>query len=624
MRSRAWRPGKNRWELAPAFPLASEWARQLGTSPLVAQALHNRGVGSVDDARRFLAPKLTDLHDPAMLEGCEEAARRILHAVRDKRRIVIYGDYDVDGMTGVAILHGCLALLGCQADFYVPHRTEEGYGVNPAAMRKLARDGAQLVVTVDCGISDGAAIAQASADGVAVIVTDHHALPGDLPPAAAVVHPALGQYPNAALCGAGVAFKLAWAIAREAGAEKQVRPAGQGPADRTARVDEPLREFLVEATCLAALGTIADVSPLIGENRVLAHYGLKGLPATRQPGVRALLESAGLANRKDLCAEDVGFSLAPRLNASGRMGHARQAVELLLCRDDERCRQIASHLEQLNTQRQDVERAIYDEAAEMVRQRGLDAPDSPVIVLSSDRWHDGVIGIVAGRLAERFGRPAVMIAIHADGTAQGSCRGVAGFSIRDGLAACSEHLDAFGGHAMAAGLRIAPAKIDAFAQALARHASGWAARRSARDAHAAAPAGDAFSLPLALDARATIAGLTFAVAQSLERMAPFGQGNPPPLVRIDGCKVLTEPRRMGRSGGTVAFHLGQPAAPPAAGTGASAAAQGASIRAIGFGMAELADRLRVGSVVSVAAEPGVNRFNGAASVELRLRDVAWE
>ncbi len=578
MRSRAWTPGERRWEVAPPFAVAGDWARQLGTGPLVAQVLHNRGVRKLDAARAFLNPKLTDLHDPALLSGSREAARRIAQAAAKGERIVLYGDYDVDGITGLAILHGCLKLLGCESEFYVPHRQDEGYGVNAPAVRKIVESGARLIVTVDCGISDGEALAEAARAGVDVVVSDHHGLPAQLPAATVIVHPALGDYPNPDLCGAGVAFKLAWAVAREVGGET--------------RVCEPLREFLVDATCLAALGTIADVVPLVGENRVLAWYGLKGLSSTRHAGMRALLDSADLGGRA-IEADDVGFILGPRLNASGRMGHARQAVELLLGDDPVRCRQIADHLARLNTQRQEIEREILDQAADMVRQRKLDAAGNTVIVLASKGWNSGVIGIVAGRLAERFHRPAVLIAIHEDGSAQGSCRSIPGLDMREALAACAEHLEGFGGHAMAGGLRIAPAKIDAFAGAFAAHA------RTNLSPRELVPALD-------IDATATLAALGYATVEHLAKLAPFGQGNPPPLLALEGCKVLTEPRRMGRNGKTIAFHLGQ---------------NGASLRAVGFGMAELADRLHVGASVHVAAEPTLNRFNGSASVELRLRDV---
>lgn len=579
MAARAWTPKARPWQVAPPFEGAQAMARELATSELVAQILHNRGVGSAAEGKAFLNPKLTDLHDPLLLSGVKEAAGIVARAVAAGSQIVIYGDYDVDGMTAVAILHACLKMLGAKAEFYVPHRLEEGYGVNADAVAKIVADGCKLLITVDCGISAAEPLASAVAAGVEVIVTDHHSL-GDVLPAATIVHPRLGQYPNADLSGAGVAFKLAWQVAREVGGHD--------------RVDQAMRDFLVEATCLAALGTIADVMPLRGENRVLAAYGLRGLPGTKHPGLRALLASADLAGEK-LDAYHVGFVLGPRLNACGRMGHAGLAVELLTDAPEARCREIADYLAQQNVERQKIERSIADHAAEMVVAGGLDREDSRAIVLSCDQWHGGVIGIVASRMVDRFSRPAVLIAINGDGIGHGSARSIPGFHMRDALAACGEHLLSFGGHAMAGGLKIHPAKIPDFAAAMQRYA-----RQNVTAEQLAAP--------LAVDAEATLAQLGYNVVAQLEKLAPFGEGNPPPVVVIRGCKLLADPRRMGRSGNAVSLNVAQGSA---------------RMRAVGFGMGDLADRLRGINTIDLVAEPCLNRFNGSVSVELKLKDVAW-
>ncbi|HUS90812.1 MAG TPA: single-stranded-DNA-specific exonuclease RecJ [Phycisphaerae bacterium] len=582
MASRAWTPGALRWVLAPPFDGAEAMARRLGVAPLVAQVLANRGLTDVEAAKAFLAPKLSDLHDPLLLPGVVPAAERIARAVAAGERIVIYGDYDVDGMTAVAILHACLRMLGARAEFYVPHRLDEGYGVNTEAVRKIVADGAELIVTVDCGISAAGPLRQATDAGVDVIVTDHHSPPEVLPDVVAVVHPRVpgSEYPNADLSGAGVAFKLAWQVARAV--------CGRD------RVDEPMRNFLLDATCLAALGTIADVVPLVGENRSLATYGLRGLPETTHPGLRALLEAADLTGTK-LDAYHVGFLLAPRLNACGRMGHARLAVELLTDAAPDRCRSIAQYLNQQNAERQKVERAIAAEAVEMVVARGLDAPEHRIIVLASEDWHGGVIGIVASRLVDRFGRPAILVAFNGDG-GQGSGRSVPGFHMRDALAACSEHLVSFGGHAMAGGIRIERDRIEAFAEAM-----GAYARQNLR--------AEDLTACLNLDAEATLASLSYATASHVARMAPFGQGNPEPVVAVRSCQVVGPPRRMGRGGGTASVVLAQ---------------NGAKLRAVGFGMGDLADHLVGIHTVDVAAVPRLNTFRGATNVELELKDVAWE
>ena len=579
--SRAWRPHQRQWEVAPVYEGAGELARRIGTAPLVAQLLYNRGVADAPAGKAFLNPRLSDLHPPELLGGCVSAARRVANAVTRKKHIVIYGDYDVDGITGVAILHAALRLIGAHVSYYVPHRLEEGYGVNGQAIAKLAGQGAGLLITVDCGISAYEPLAAARAAGLEVIVTDHHSPSQQLPPADAIVHPALppGAYPNPHLSGAGVALKLAWQIAKEVCGEN--------------RVDEAMRDFLLEATCLAALGTIADVVPLLGENRCLAIYGLRGLPSTRHPGLRALLESAGLTGER-LDAYHVGFLLAPRLNASGRMGHAQLAVELLTDVAADRAKQIAEYLTKQNTHRQKVEREITEQAVEMVLSGGLDRPDKRVIVLASDRWHGGVIGIVASRLVERFNRPAVLVAFDGDG-GQGSCRSIPGFDIREALAACSEHLTSFGGHAMAAGLRVDRKKLEGFTAAMLGYASDHVADEQ-------------LSPPLVVDAETTLAGLSYNVVEHIRRLAPFGQGNPPPLLAVRRCKVLSPPRRMGRGGQTVSIMLSQ---------------DQAALRAVGFGMGDLADSLVGIREVDVAAQPVLNSFNGQTSVELQLQDVRW-
>ena len=578
-----WTPRAFEWEVAPPAAGAAELGRALRIPALVAQVLHNRGIDTPDAARAFLDPQLNDLHDPQMLGGSAAAARRIARAVAEKQRIVLYGDYDVDGMTGVAILHACLTMVGADVDYYVPHRLDEGYGVNAEAVRGLLDDGAQLLITVDCGVGAVEPIARAVAAGADVIVTDHHAPPRTLPDACAIVHPRIpeGQYPNPDLAGAGVAFKLAWAVAREiCGNDK---------------VDEAMRTFLLDATCLAALGTIADIVPLVGENRVLAAFGLRGLLGTRHPGIRALLESASLTGER-VDAYHVGFVLGPRLNAAGRMGHARLAVELLTGAAPHRCAEIAEYLAKQNTQRQRVQREIAGQAEQMVRDNRLDAPDRRILVLASDQWHGGVIGIVASRMVNLFHRPALLIAINGDGLGQGSGRSIPGFDLRAALDACSEHLIGFGGHAMAAGLKIRPDRIDAFADAMNAHAATVLTDRD-------------LAAKLPIDAETTVDALDYTTVQQLHKLAPFGKGNPSPLVALRNCQIRTAPKRIGRTGQTVTFHL----------------AQGrAGLRAVGFGMGDLADLLAGVKKIDVAGEPILNTFNGRTSVELKLKDVLWK
>ncbi|HET6426971.1 MAG TPA: single-stranded-DNA-specific exonuclease RecJ [Phycisphaerae bacterium] len=586
IRPRAGRRGGYRWEVAPPWAGAAEAARRARITPLIAQILHNRHVDGPDDIRRFFDPKLTDLHPPELLPGIEAAADRIAKAVRSGDKICIYGDYDVDGMTAVAILFRCLMLHGAEADYYVPHRLEEGYGVNADAMRVIAASGAKLLVTVDCGISAVAELAEAARLGMDVIVTDHHAPPEELPAAVAVVHPALGEgaYPNPNLSGAGVAFKLAWQVAKAICGRQ--------------RVDEPMRNFLLEATSLAALGTIADVVPLTGENRVLATYGLQGLAATAHAGIRALLESAGLTGTK-LDAQHVGFALGPRLNACGRMGHARLAVELLARADAGRCRRIAEHLERQNNRRREVEREIAAVAIERVERGELPAPADHAVVAAGKDWHAGVVGIVASRVVDRFARPAVIIAL--DGQmGRGSARSIPGFNMHDALAACADHLESFGGHAMAGGLTVRAEKVEDFARAFAAYAA------ENLDADLLTPV-------LRIDAETSLSALSYPVVQRLERLAPFGVGNPRPVVAARGVRILRAPQRMGRAGAAVNFIVAQDAA--------GVTGRGARMRCVGFGMGHLADELAGVNEVDLAAEPVLNHYNSSTSVELHVKDV---
>ena len=573
-------PQRRRWQIASPFSDAADVARSAGTAPLVAQILYNRGLTTAQAVKGFISPRLNDLHDPELMPNVDLAAERIVRAITNNEAIVIYGDYDVDGMTGLTILRSCLTLAGANVKSYVPHRLEEGYGVNAQAVRKLAAEGAQLLITVDCGISAIEPLAQAAELGLDVIVTDHHQLADQLPQAIAVVHPGLpgSLYPNPDLCGAGVAFKLAWQVAK--------RLSGG------AKVDDRMREFLLESMCLAALGTIADVVPLTGENRVFATFGLRALPQTKHIGLRALLASAGLDGQQ-VDAYHVGFVLAPRLNACGRMGHAALAVELLTEAPPDRAAEIADYLCKQNTERQTVEREIAAQAAELAVAGGYDQADCRGIVLDSADWHGGVIGIVASRLVDRFHRPTVLISWNGDGLGHGSARSVPGFNMHEALSACAGHLESFGGHAMAGGLKIRPEKVEDFRRDFLAHAAGC---MSAED----------LCPVLKIDAQTTVAGLSYNVVEHIERLAPFGQGNPTPVVALYNCRLMMPPRRMGQRGNAVSLTLQQ---------------NGASIRAVGFGMGDLADTLVGVNEVDVAAEPVINRFNGKVSVELKLRDV---
>jgi len=472
-----------------------------------------------------------------------------------------------------------LRLAGATVDFYVPHRLEEGYGLNGEALTKLAAQGAKMVVTVDCGVTSCAEIRQAKQLGVEVIITDHHMPKAELPDAL-IVHPGLGEHSaNPHLCGAGVAFKVAWAVAR--------RVCGSD------RVPSPYREFLVDAMCLAALGTIADVVPLVGENRIITRFGLAGLPRCELEGVKALIDSVNLRNDK-IDAYHVGFLLAPRINAAGRMGHARLAVEMFARADGPRAREIAMYLEEQNSQRQAVGRKTTKQACEWVEKQGMDADSCHGIVLAQEGWHAGVIGIVASRLVDRYRRPTVLIALDGE-SGQGSARSVSHFHLHDALSECSEYLETFGGHAMAAGLRIRPENVAPFREAFTEIANNKLTPADLRPR-------------LRLDAQVALADLSEEAVERVLALGPFGMGNPKPRLATDWLTVDGQPRCVGKKGNHLQFAVRD---------------NGTFRKAIGFGMAEHLQDLLDHRECRVAFEPIINEFNGRRSVELQVQDIQF-
>jgi single-stranded-DNA-specific exonuclease len=575
---------KNEWAIPPADGRVESLAQALGVSPLVAQALVNRGIVEADAGRRFLQPKLVDLIRPARMPGIDIAVARLARAIEQKEKITVYGDYDVDGITGVSILWELMTLLGASVDYYIPHRIEEGYGLNSEAVRSLAKAGTKVLVTVDCGITALQAVDLAGELGLDVIVTDHHQPESAFPKATAIVHPVMdSSYPNQDSAGAMVAYKLAWAIAEQASG---------GP-----RLEPKLREFMLNATSLAAVGTIADVVDLRGENHVLTSFGLTSLPHSKLCGVRALIASANLTG-KDLDSYAIGFRLAPTLNAAGRMGHARLAVELLTSTSDLRATQIAEYLKDQNVQRQQCERKMLKQAAEIVVERGWNHPDRRSLVLASEGWHTGVLGIVASRLVDKFYRPAIMINASPgeSGTAQGSARSIGSFNMLEAISACSEHLVRFGGHKMAAGLTLLPDRIESFTEAFEAHA-----KEHLRD--------DDTVARLDVDAAVSLRQLTRDAVGQLERLGPFGQGNPRPVFVTHGVRLAAPPRRVGAKNDHLQFVITD---------------NTATVRCVAFRMAHIEKKLLEADAFNIAYEVQVNAYNGNTTVEFVVLDVQFD
>ena len=558
-----------------------ELAGQLQVSPVLAQVLTARGYQGADSARSFLDSRLTELHDPELLPGISAAADRVLAALQAGRKIVIYGDYDVDGITSTALLWHCLKRAGGSVDYYIPHRFEEGYGINCEALTRLhAADANCLVISVDCGISSVAEAAHARQLGLELIITDHHELAETLPDADVLVHPRLPgtEYPFGELCGVGVAFKLAWAICARLGDGKKSPP--------------HLRDFLLSAIGLAAIGTVADMVPLVDENRVLVRYGLTALRDRASLGLRALFQETGLAEKSLFDSEDIGFGLAPRINAAGRLGQARLAVELLTTDSTERAVMLARHLDEQNKTRQQVERRIHKQAKELVLQHA-EWQAEPVLVLAHHEWHSGIIGIVASRIAEHFAKPTVMIALNAqDGIGQGSARSFAGYDLHAGLSACAQHLLKFGGHQAAAGLRIEAARIEEFRRAFAAEARSFSPRPE--------------DLDLQIDAEIRLADLNVKAVLELDRLGPFGRSNPRPVFVSTRVELAEPPRTMGEGDRHLQVWLKH---------------FGKTLRAVAFGKGDWAAEMAAApGPLSISFAPVINRFRGQENVELQLID----
>ncbi len=484
----------------------------LGLSPLFARLLAARGWRETEAVVEFLYPRLEHAHSPWQMLGMEAAATRILAAVAAGERIRILGDYDADGTLATVILRQALSSLGAEVSYQLPHRLQEGYGLQIEAVEKAAAEGVGLAITVDTGIREHAALERARALGLEVIVTDHHLPDATLPPALAIVNPHQPGcgYPDKGLCGSGVAFKLAQALLERSGKLEEAWP-------------PRLRSYLK----LVALGTIADAVPLLGENRVLARFGLEGLAQPVNPGLRALLGVALPQGTGRVSSGDVGYRIAPRLNAAGRMGAADQVVELFFA-PAERAAELARGLDGLNLERQRVCERIQQE----IEARLAAEPnwgEQAVLVLAGEGWHRGVLGIVASRVLERTGKPVLVLGLEprAEGGVQahGSGRAPAGFHLLQALEGCRELFDRFGGHAQAVGCSLDAAKLE-------RLRAGLQAQPAAAAPGPAAAAGFEVALP----------DLTAALARDLARLEPYGEGNPEPLLRARGVRLAQPPQ----------------------------------------------------------------------------------
>ena len=537
-------------------------ARELGLPKAAASLLWNRGYRDGESAAHFLNPRIEDLHDPFLLQDMDRAVARIRTAIAGKERIEIHGDYDVDGITSTVVLKKALEMAGANCGWHIPHRLQDGYGMRPEAVDGALERGAQLLISVDNGTRAAAAIRRAGELGLDVIVTDHHLPEAELPPALAVVNPSRPDcgYPNKNLCGAGVALKLAHAVLGGLG----------WPATRMTKV---LESFLK----LVAIATVADIVPLTGENRVIVKHGLSGLLDVRNPGLRALLDAAGFQN-KIPNATEVGFRIAPAINASGRMDSAGQAVRLFLTQDPEEAAVIARELFALNQERQGAERAIVDEILERCLERPVTDAEA-ALVFWGEGWHRGVVGIVASRVVQRYHRPAVVLGVE-NGVAHGSGRSTDSFHLLDALESMPELFTKFGGHAHAAGLTLPEPALEEFAARLQAYA---AARLTPEDMRPV----------VKVDAEIGFRDVTEDLWEALDRIAPFGMENPRPVFATRGVQLAGPPQLWKDKHLKIAARHG-----------------GRSIVLKGFGMGERAEELRFAETVDVAFEIERDWFGG--------------
>ncbi len=570
------RPAESRWEIRPFdSALSQRLAREYSLHPAAARVLAGRAAFAGNGGLpAYLSPMLRHLRSPFELADMEPATDRVLRALRDGEKVCIYGDYDVDGLSATAILEETLRRLGGDPAVVIPHRFNEGYGMNTARVEQIAASGTTLIVTVDNGISALEPVRRARELGLDVVVTDHH-LPSEegLPDAAAIVNPNRpdAAYEHGRLCGAGVAFKFAHALLKAAGEpERRAKP------------------FLLGLLDLVALGTVADMVPLLGENRVLARHGLEALAKTKRPGLVALLRAAGHRNRS-VSPYTVGFVLGPRLNAAGRCGDAMPALRLLLTRDPEEATRLAGQLEQLNRERRRIEEDILT-ASLQEADRTLAGSTGHTLVVGGRGWHLGVVGIVAARLTERYEVPAIVLGIDDEGVAKGSARSIPGFDIHEALIACAEHLETYGGHAGAAGLRLRADALPDFRGAINEYAGGIFS-------------GLDRTRVVVADTELRPREIGWDLHGALERMQPFGEGNPSPRFLLRGVRAVYPPRIVGKN------HLRLRAG---AGNG--------QWDAIGFSRAHLKELFESDAPNDIIVHLQVNEFNGQRRLEFELLD----
>lgn len=563
---------------------AQKLSSSFDISTITAQLLLNRGIDQPDQVETFLHPQMDDLHEPEEFSQMEDALDLIHHHLQQENRIFVYGDYDVDGVTGAAILLNFFRLINRSPEYYVPDRIDEGFGLHSETLDRICKhQDPDLLISVDCGTSDRDVIQEARERGVDVIVLDHHEPPPELPPANAILNPKLKgeSYPFSAISASGVSFKLVWGLAQSLSEGK--------------RVKQEFREFLVNAIAMVGLGTIADRVPMYGENRIFAYYGLKILRSCENPGIKQLLKKAGISS-DDISADDIGYKMAPPLNAAGRMQESHRALELFLAETEQEAKQLARELQHLNKKRRSVQSDVKKQVEQQVEENP-EVGDQNVLVCAHEEWHPGVVGITASQITEQYGKPTVLIGTGVE-PAKGSARSVEGFPLHEALESCTELLLQHGGHAMAAGLTV---ESDQISELRARLNEEFAERNAQNN-------GRANKRVLDIDLEVFLPNVDWRLLQEMNKLEPFGTNNPQPVLATTGLTLCEPPNLMGSSGDHLSFRVSQ---------------GGVQRRAVAFGMADrVSDLDRIDEEnLALAYTPVINSWKGKNSVELHVKDI---
>ena len=560
-----------RWSLLnPNQNTVSSVKKAFRTSEVIAKVLANRNILNPNLARPFFTPNLDMLHNPYLMQDMDKAVERVLKNIKSGKPIMVFGDYDVDGTTGAAALYLAFQKFGADVTYYIPDREKEGYGLSYHGIEVAKDIGIDLIITCDCGINAFVQVDFANEQNIDLIITDHHTTDTELPKAHAILNPKRKdcEYPFKGLCGGGVAFKLITAVGNE--------------------LNIPLTDY-EEIIPLITLGIAADVVPIKDENRVLVHHGLNILKNLEKPGLKTLLELAGLKGH--VSVGQLVFSIAPRINAAGRLGDANRAVELLVTDDQDKARLLAKELDNENKRRQMIQQAVVDEALLKVNAEA-DLKNENALVLANAGWHPGVVGIVASKIKEEFNRPTIIVALE-NGSGKGSARSVAGFDLYEALTACKTHLDGYGGHPMAAGLTLSNQKLEDFKKAFIDFANERLTKEN-------------LQATLTLDSEMALQDITPRFMEFLDKLSPYGPGNMRPKFAIRNVEIAGVPKVIGKTGEHIRFKIKQGLK---------------SYPAVGFGLSNKYEMLITGQPVDIACVVETNEWQGNTSIQMNVRDI---